>query len=443
MLTSELFALAILILAYILIITEKIHRTVVALGGGALILLLGKHFELIEKSEYGSEIEFMARAVDWNTLGLLLGMMVIVGIMKDTGFFEFLAIKAAKLSKGQPLKIMLLFSVITALLSAFLDNVTTVLLIAPVTVSITLSLGLNPIPFLLAEIFSSNIGGAATLIGDPPNIIIGSGAGLSFNDFILYVAPIIVVIFPLSLLVMRMEFGEELSRKPRRVKKILAKNEWEEIKDYRLLKKSLFVLGLVIVLFFLHSFLHLKAATVAIFGASLLLLISRKHPDEALHQVEWSVLLFFAGLFVMVKGVEEAGLLELAAQEALELTSGSLLLSTFVILWLAAIASAIVDNIPFTATMIPVIHSMSADPAMASQISQVGENPLWWALSLGACLGGNATLIGASANVVVAGISERMGYPISFKEFFKYGAPIAFFSVVLSGLLLYVRIYLI
>lgn len=443
MLTSELFSLTILIFAYILIITEKIHRTVVALGGGALILLLGRHFELIEKSEYANEIEFMARAVDWNTLGLLLGMMVIVGIMKDTGFFEFLAIKAAKLSRGKPLKIMLLFSVITALLSAFLDNVTTVLLIAPVTASITLSLGLNPIPFLLAEIFSSNIGGAATFIGDPPNIIIGSGAGLSFNDFILYVAPIIVVIFLLSLLVMRMEFGEELSRNPRGIKKILAKDEWEEIKDYRLLKKSLFVLGVVIVLFFLHSFLHLKAATVAIFGASLLLLISRKHPDEALHQVEWSVLLFFAGLFVMVKGVEEAGLLELAAQEALELTSGSLLLSTFVILWLAAIASAIVDNIPFTATMIPVIHSMSADPAMASQISQVGENPLWWALSLGACLGGNATLIGASANVVVAGISERMGYPISFKEFFKYGAPIAFFSVVLSGLLLYVRIYLI
>ncbi|NOZ58563.1 MAG: ArsB/NhaD family transporter [Euryarchaeota archaeon] len=439
--TPELFAAAVLLVSYALIVTEKVHRTVAALAGGALIITLGPFFGLIDREEYPSEIHFMSEAVDWNTIGLLLGMMIIVGILKDTGIFEFIAVKTAKLSRGDPWRIMLLFATTTAILSAFLDNVTTVLLIAPVTVSITLSLKLNPVPFLISEVLASNIGGTATLIGDPPNIIIGSGAGLSFNDFIVNLGPIVLVVFGVSLLFFKYVFRSHLSQKPENIEEVLAMNEWDQIKDPVLLKKSLAVLGFVILLFFLHSALHLEPSTVALLGAALLLLITMEHPDRALHQVEWGVLLFFAGLFVIVKGVEEAGLIEEVAMLAVDLTGGNLVVAMFVILWVSAVASAIIDNIPFTATMVPLVHSMSTSPELAAQIAQLGGNPLWWALALGACLGGNGTLIGASANVVVAGISERMGYPISFKEFLKYGAPLTFITVFISGILLYVKTF--
>ncbi|WP_457555955.1 ArsB/NhaD family transporter [Candidatus Pyrohabitans sp.] len=440
--TAQLFAASVLLVSYALIVTEKVHRTVAALAGGALVVALGPFFGLIDRETYPSEIHFMSEAVDWNTIGLLLGMMIIVGILKDTGIFEFIAIKTAKLSRGDPWRIMLLFATTTAVLSAFLDNVTTVLLIAPVTVSITLSLKLNPVPFLISEVLASNIGGTATLIGDPPNIIIGSGAGLSFNDFIINLGPIVVVIFVVALFFLKYVFRSHLSQKPENIEEVLAMDEWEQIKDPVLLKKSLGVLGFVIVLFFLHSALHLEPSTVALLGAALLLLITMEHPDRALHQVEWGVLLFFAGLFVIVKGVEEAGLIEKVALLAVELTGGNLVVAMFVILWVSAIASAIIDNIPFTATMVPLVNSMSSSPELAAQISQLDGNPLWWALSLGACLGGNGTLIGASANVVVAGISERMGYPISFREFLKYGAPLTFITVFISGMLLYVKTFI-
>ncbi len=440
--TAQLFAASVLLVSYALIVTEKVHRTVAALAGGALVVALGPFFGLIDRETYPSEIHFMSEAVDWNTIGLLLGMMIIVGILKDTGIFEFIAIKTAKLSRGDPWRIMLLFATTTAVLSAFLDNVTTVLLIAPVTVSITLSLKLNPVPFLISEVLASNIGGTATLIGDPPNIIIGSGAGLSFNDFIINLGPIVVVIFVVALFFLRYVFRSHLSQKPENIEEVLAMDEWEQIKDPVLLKKSLGVLGFVIVLFFLHSALHLEPSTVALLGAALLLIITMEHPDRALHQVEWGVLLFFAGLFVIVKGVEEAGLIEKVALLAVELTGGNLVVAMFVILWVSAIASAIIDNIPFTATMVPLVNSMSSSPELAAQISQLDGNPLWWALSLGACLGGNGTLIGASANVVVAGISERMGYPISFREFLKYGAPLTFITVFISGILLYVKTFI-
>ena len=308
--------------------------------------------------------------------------------------------------------------------------------------SITLSLKLNPVPFLISEVLASNIGRTATLIGDPPNIIIGSGAGLSFNDFIINLGPIVVVIFVVALFFLRYVFRSHLSQKPENIEEVLAMDEWEQIKDPVLLKKSLGVLGFVIVLFFLHSALHLEPSTVALLGAALLLIITMEHPDRALHQVEWGVLLFFAGLFVIVKGVEEAGLIEKVALLAVELTGGNLVVAMFVILWVSAIASAIIDNIPFTATMVPLVNSMSSSPELAAQISQLDGNPLWWALSLGACLGGNGTLIGASANVVVAGISERMGYPISFREFLKYGAPLTFITVFISGILLYVKTFI-
>ena len=440
---AQIFAAAVLLVSYALIVTEKVHRTVAALAGGALIVTLGPFIGLIDRARYPTEVHFMREAVDWNTIGLLLGMMIIVGILKDTGIFEFIAVKTAKLSRGDPWRIMLLFASTTALLSAFLDNVTTVLLIAPVTVSITLSLRLNPVPFLISEVLASNIGGTATLIGDPPNIIIGSGAGLSFNAFIFNLAPIVFVVFLASLLFLRYIFREHLSQKPENIAEVLAMDEWDQIKDPVLLKKSLAVLAFVIILFFLHSALHLEPSTVALLGAALLLILSFEHPDKALHQVEWSVLLFFAGLFVIVKGVEEAGLIEGLAHMAVKLTGGNLVVAMFVILWVSAVASGIIDNIPFTATMVPLVHSMSSSPELAAQIAQVGGNPLWWALALGACLGGNGTLIGASANVVVAGISERMGYPISFKEFLKYGAPVTFLSVLISGVLLYVKTFII
>lgn len=441
--TSLLFVIVVAAVSYVLIITEKVHRTVAALGGASILLLFGRYFGLIPKEKFPSEIHFMAEAVDWNTIGLLFGMMVIVGILKETGVFEFLAIKAAKVSNGDPWKIMLLFSIITAILSAFLDNVTTVLLIAPITISITKSLKLKPVPFLIAEVITSNIGGASTLIGDPPNIIISSGAGLSFNEFIINMGPPIFVALLVTLVFIKFAFRKDLSQKPKNIEKILQINEWDEIKDYTLLKKSLFVLFLVIVLFFLHSKLNLEPATVAISGAVLLLLLSAKHIDNILNQVEWSVLLFFVGLFVIVKGLDVAGLLDMGARAAVGITGGNLAVAMFVILFTSAIASSIVDNIPFTATMVPVVHSISANPMIAAQITQVGSNPLWWALGLGACLGGNGTLIGASANVVVAGISEKMGYPISFKEFLKYGIPVTFITVITAGVILYARTFII
>ncbi len=440
---AQIFAAAVLIISYALIISEKIHRTVVALAGGILIIALGPSVGLINKSIYPTGSSFVAEAVDWNTIGLLLGMMIIIGILKDTGIFEFIAVKTAKLSKGDPVKIILLFAIITAIVSAFLDNVTTVLLMAPVTISIAKKLDMNPVPFLISEIFASNIGGTATLIGDPPNMIISSGAGLSFNEFIIHLTPIIFFVLIFSLVFLKYAFREQLSKKPENIKEILNMNEWDMIKDYRLLKKSIFVIFIVIILFFLQSWLHLEPSTVALFGAALLLIITHHHPDKALRQVEWSVLLFFAGIFIIVKGVEEAGLIQEAASIAVNMTHGNLIGAMFVILWTSAIISAIVDNIPFTVAMVPLVESMSSSPALASQIAHLNTNPLWWALALGACLGGNGTLIGASANIVVSGISERMGHPISFKEFFKYGAPLTFISIFISGLFLYVEVFII
>ncbi len=440
-LTPQLFAALVLIISYALIVTERVHRTAAAMAGGAAILVAGTWLGVIDRAKYPTELHFLQEAVDWNTIGLLLGMMIIVGMLKDTGFFEFIAVKIAKLSRGNPWRIMLLFSTATAVLSAFLDNVTTVLLIAPVTVSIMLTLELNPVPFLISEVIASNIGGTATLIGDPPNIIIGSGAGLGFNEFILNLAPVVGVVFLISLVYLRVVFRDTLAQRPGNLQEVMGMNEWEQIRDRGLLIKCLGVLGMVIILFFLHSMLELEPSTVALFGAALLLLVSSEHPDKALHQVEWNVLLFFAGLFIIVRGVEEVGLIERAASLAVDATGGSLGTAMFVVLWSSAAASAVVDNIPFTATMVPLIHSMSASPELAAQIAQVEGNPLWWALSLGACLGGNATLIGASANVVVAGISERMGYPISFREYFRYAAPVTFLSLAVAGALLYVKTF--
>jgi len=438
MMNGEIIAGSILLVSYALIVSEKIHRTVAALIGAILMVILGNHTGFLDHEKFPTNMEFVAQAVDWNTIGLLMGMMIIVGVLKETGFFEFIAIKTAKVARGNPWRIMLTFSVVTALLSAFLDNVTTVLLITPVTISITGTLGLNPIPYLMAEVLASNIGGAATLIGDPPNIMIGSGAGLSFNDFIMNLGPIIIIVLIASIVAFKIVFRRDIRQPVSNIQEVMAMDEWEQIKDMTILKKSLGVMGFTIVMFFMHHSLHIEPSIVAIMGATLLLLVTSHHPDRALHEVEWTVLLFFVGLFVIVKGVEEVGIIEKAAQLAVDLTQGDLSVALMVIMWVSAIASAIVDNIPFTATMIPLIHNMSADPSMASQLTAHTINPLWWSLALGACLGGNGSLIGASANVVVAGISERMGYPITFMDFLKVGAPIMFLTVAISSVLLYI-----
>lgn len=408
-------ATVVFFLTYALIISEKLHRTVVALMGAMLVLFLG----ILDQ-------ELAIEAIDFNTIGLLIGMMIIVGITRRTGVFEFLAIKAAKLAKGNPWLIMFFLAAITALTSALLDNVTTVLLMVPVTFSITRELELNPIAFLLTQIMSSNIGGTATLIGDPPNIMIGSATGLGFMDFVINLTFPIILIFFVTLFLLKIIYRKQLVVEESLKSRIMAFKEIEAIKDYALLKKSLLVLGLTILGFVLHQFLHMESATIALGGATLLLLITREEPEDILLSVEWPTIFFFAGLFVLVGALEHVGVIEWVARKSLEATGGALALTTLLILWLSAIASAFVDNIPFVATMIPLIQKMGELGGIENL------KPLWWALSLGACLGGNGTLIGASANVIVAGLAEKQGYPISFKYFLKIAFPLMILSIVIS-----------
>lgn len=413
-------ASVIFVLVYALIISEKVQRTIAALLGAVIMILFG--FILQEKA---------INAIDFNTIGLLIGMMVIVEITKPTGLFEYLAVKAAKWAKGEPVRIMVSLSVITAFTSAFLDNVTTVLLIVPVTFSITHTLRVKALPFLMAMIFASNIGGTATLIGDPPNIMIGSATGLSFMDFLINVAPVIIVVQAVTSLIFRLMYRKELKVDAENREKVMAMNELEFIKDPVLLRKCLAVLGLTVLGFVAHGFLHLQPATLAIAGATLLMAVTGAKPEKILKEVEWPVIFFFIGLFVLVGTLDELGVLKLIAAKAVNLTQGNLLLTGMLILWLSAIASAFIDNIPFVATMIPLIHNIG-------QISGMDVGPLWWALSLGACLGGNGTLIGASANVVVAGMAEERRHHISFKNYLKVGFPIMLVSILICSVYLYI-----
>jgi Na+/H+ antiporter NhaD/arsenite permease-like protein len=328
------------------------------------------------------------------------------------------------------MKIMVALSVITAVSSAFLDNVTTVLLVVPVTFSITHTLRVKAFPFLMAMIFASNIGGTATLIGDPPNIMIGSATGLSFLDFVRNDGPVVIVVQAVTSLLFYLMYRKDLKVEAENREQLMAMNELEFIKDPHLLRKSLAVLGLTILGFVVHGFLHLEPATLAIGGATILMAISGTKPEKILKEVEWPVIFFFVGLFVMVGTLEELGVIKLIAAEAIKLTEGNLLLTGMLILWLSAIASAFIDNIPFVATMIPLIQSMG-------QIGGIDVGPLWWALSLGACLGGNGTLIGASANVVVAGMAEERGHHISFKKYLKFGFPIMLVSIIIASVYLY------
>ena len=415
-----IFATAIFLICYAIIISEKIHRTVVALFGGMLVIISG-----VINQEQAIE------AIDFNTIGLLVGMMVIVGIARNSGLFEYLAVRAAKQSKGDPVKIMISLTIITAMLSALLDNVTTVLLIVPITFSIAKSLKISPMPILFAEILASNIGGTSTLIGDPPNIMIGSATGLGFMDFAVNLGPVIVVILLATVYLLKLIYRKQLVTRTELKETIMRMDPGSEIKDSVLLKKSLFVIALVIFGFFIHQYVHLESATIALTGAALLLLITRKDPEHALGAVEWPVLFFFAGLFILVGALEHVGVIEWVAMESLKLTGGAMLPTGMLILWLSAIASAFVDNIPFVATMIPLIEDMGRLGGI------VDLNPLWWSLSLGACLGGNGTIIGASANVVVAGMAEKQGYHWTFVGFMKVAFPLMIVSILISTVYLY------
>ncbi|RFM21746.1 hypothetical protein C1143_17010 [Clostridium botulinum] len=403
----------IFIIVYALIISEKVNRVVASLGGAAIMLIL----KLITQEKAFLKIDF-------NTIGLLVGMMIIVNITKRTGVFEYIAIKAAKFSKGNPIKILILFSVITAVLSGVLDNVTTVLLIVPVTLVITKTLEIDPIPFLMCEIFASNIGGTATLIGDPPNLMIGSAAGLSFLDFVKNLAPVIIIILTVTLLGIRQLYKNSMKTSEEDKKKIMALDESKAIRDMSLMKKCLTVLFLTLIGFLTHSYLGFESATIAIAGSAILLAISKVEPDEILQETEWGTIFFFIGLFIMTGVLEDVGIMEVLAQKTLSLTKGNLVMTGIFVLWISAIASAFIDNIPFVATMIPLIKAMGTMGGMDIV-------PLWWALSLGACLGGNGTMIGASANLVVIGIAEKSGYKISFKDYFKLGFPVMLVSIII------------
>ncbi|NFD56383.1 hypothetical protein EXN53_12165 [Clostridium botulinum] len=403
----------IFIIVYALIISEKVNRVVASLSGAAIMLIL----KLITQEKAFLKIDF-------NTIGLLIGMMIIVNITKRTGIFEYIAIKAAKFSKGNPIKILILFSVITATLSALLDNVTTVLLIVPVTLVITKTLEIDPIPFLMCEIFASNIGGTATLIGDPPNLMIGSAAGLSFLDFVKTLAPVVIVILVITLFGIRQLYKNSLKTSEEDKEKVMALDESKTIHDRSLMRKSLTILFFTLVGFLLHGYLGFESATIAIAGSAILLAISKVEPDEILQEIEWGTIFFFIGLFIMTGVLEDVGIMEVLAQKTLSLTKGNLVLTGIFVLWISAIASAFIDNIPFVATMIPLIKSMGTMAGM-------NITPLWWALSLGACLGGNGTMIGASANLVVIGIAEKSGYKISFKDYFKLGFPVMLVSIII------------
>ena len=420
MTSTQIIAIVIFLVTMAAIMTEKLHRTVAAVAGALLLILTGV-----------LSVESGFSYVDLNTLGVLIGMMLFVAVVKNSGIFEYIAIKAAKIAKGRPWPLMVLFALITAVLSAFLDNVTTVLLIGPMTLAITSMLRINPIPFFMTQIMASNIGGTATLIGDPPNIMIGSAAGLSFTDFITNTGGAVLFVLAATIVCFYFIYGRKLHVEPEAMDSILQLDENKAIKDRSLLIKSVVMILLVVFGFVFHSQLHLESCTIALTAAAVMLLIGRQDVEEIVAGVEWTTILFFTGLFIVVGGLQETGVIQILANGLMDLTEGHMTLTILLILWVSAIVSSFLDNIPFVATLIPLILTM--------QSSGVDVTPLWWAVSLGACLGGNGTLIGASANVVLSGISNRHGFPITFASYFKVGFPLMLVSVAISTVFLLLR----
>lgn len=417
---SEVIAIIIFLGVILAIMTEKVHRTAAALTGTVLLLLT--HVLTVDQA---------VGYIDFNTIGVLIGMMIFVAVVKNSGIFEYIAIKAAKLAHGDPWRIMMIFMVITAALSAFLDNVTTVLLVGPMTITIARILNVNPVPFLMTQILASNIGGTATLIGDPPNIMIGSAAGLDFMDFLTNTGLVVVVIMIVMVLIMRILYGSHLSADKEAIEAVMQLDENKAIEDRSLLIKSVVVMVLVVIGFIFHSSLNIESAAVALTAAAVMMLIGGQNIDDIIGEVEWTTILFFIGLFVVVGGLDETGVIGQLAEAVINLTEGHMILTMLVLLWASALLSSVLDNIPFVATLIPLVLAMGE--------SGFDIAPLWWAISLGACLGGNGTLIGASANVVLSGISGKHGYPITFKEYTKLGFPMMLVSVVISMIYLMIR----
>jgi len=413
-------AAAVFLITYALIATERVDRTVAALGGGVLMLLFG-----IVSQEEGFA------AIDLDVILLLASMMVIAGVLRETGFFQWVAIRSVHVAGGDPIRLLVVLALVTAVLSAFLDNVTTVVLIAPVTLFIAATLGVSPLPFLISQILASNIGGAATLIGDPPNILIGSATGLDFVDFLINMAPVAIFTLVIVLGWLAWIFRPSVRTAVDVTEAIASLDAEQVITDPALLRRSLAVLGLTIVGFLLGGVLGIEPATIALAGATLLLLVARRNVHEALAEVEWPTIAFFVGLFVVVEGIVAVGIVQRIADWMLELTGGDPTLTTIGLLWFSGFASAIIDNIPYTATMIPVVQDLGN--------AGVPIEPLWWSLALGACLGGNATIVGASANVVASGMAGRAGHPISFRMFVRYGIPVTVLSLAISSVYLWFR----
>ena len=412
-------AAIVFIVTYILIVTERVHRTVSAMLGGVAMILL----RVLTQAE-------AFRCIDWNVIFLLVGMMVIANILRETGLFQWLAVQAVRLGRRRPIRILLILCMVTAISSAFLDNVTIVVLVVPVTLFVTEQLRLNPLPFLIAEILASNIGGTATLIGDPPNILIGSAAGIDFTTFIAHMGPISLLILLAFLGLAWLMFRKELRARPMQAANLAALEAAELITNRPLLRKGVVVMGGVIVGFLVHGTLHIESATIALAGATVLLLWSRTDPHHAIREVEWTTLFFFVGLFIVVEGLVQVGIIRAVAQAALRVVDGNCRLASMVLLWMSALVSGIVDNIPYTVTMIPLVESLG---------QAMPVEPLWWSLALGACLGGNATLVGASANVVVASLAERSGHPIRFWTFLGYGVLTTFVSLLLATAYIWLR----
>jgi len=424
----------IFLITYAFIVTERVHRTLAALLGGVAVILLGV---------FPQDQAFAA--VDWNVIFLLTGMMSIANVLRETGLFQWIAVQAVRLGRGRPFLILVILSLVTAASSALLDNVTIVVLVAPVTFFVAASLRVSPVPFLIAEILASNIGGAATLIGDPPNILIGSAAGLDFLTFAGNMMPISILILAAFMVMAWFLFRKDLKEQPVPVKvaatagSAAAPNALTNLQsldtaalitDRGMLLRGLIVMGGVILGFMVHGLFHLQPATIALTGATVLMLWTRTDPHHVLRDVEWTTLFFFIGLFILIEAVVHVGIIDRVAQAALRLTGGSLRLTAILLLWFSAGASGVVDNIPYTATMIPLVKSLAAN---------MPAEPLWWSLALGACLGGNSTLVGASANVVVASLAERSGHRISFKTFLIYGLPVTWLSLLLATAYVWLR----
>ena len=411
-------------ITYLLIISERIHKTTAALAGGLAMIA----FRVLDQEEAFA-------AIDFNVIFLLVGMMIIANILGKTGAFQWLAIRSAKLAKGNPVQILLLMALITAVASAFLDNVTTVVLMAPLAIFVASILQVNPVPFLLTIIMASNIGGTATLIGDPPNIIIGSGADLDFLDFLVHLGPVIVLILVVFLVMVFFLFRRQLQTRPELQHRIMELDESEVLTDRSLLYKSLVVLALVAVGFLLHGPLGYEPATVALGGATALILVSRQHPREALLDVEWSTIFFFVGLFMVVGGAEEVGLLEDIGEAMFDASGGHLSAAVMLTLWPTGILSSIVNQIPYSAAMIPVVEEMTE----GLNLSDSASNPLWWALALGAGLGANFTPVAAAANVYVIGVADRAGYRITFVQFLRYSVLVTMVSLLMATAYVWLR----